>query len=779
MSPRLQPTLAELEPAFPHWEKTKDLIDQCIDIMLNQSQSGHPGGSRSKVHGTVVTMLSGVMRWDIRHPEKRFADRFLLACGHTNPLIYGALAVLNEALRIKYKQTGDERYAVPKADERQLTWEDLLTLRHVGGLPGHAEMKGKTLFFKFNTGPSGHGVPAAAGEALAMKLAGVGDEVRVFGFEGEGGLTPGAVHEAKNSAYGLGLDNLVFFVDWNDYGIDDRPFSTVVAGGPEDWFKPYGWHVTGTMEGEDWASFTQAYLDLFDPAVTPAPKLVWSRNKKGRGYYVYDNKSHGAPHKRNNENFWKCRQDFASKYGIQFEEQGAGPADSAEGQLKQNESYLRTVMKVLEDDQALVDYLAGTLVAMGDAVPEELEGFRLPETNALKDPAIFDFKNFPAELYHKPGSNAPNRSGLANYGAWLNSYTQQKYGYPLIIAASADLADSTNISGFAKGFGEREGTGWYDRNENTAGAVIPQTITEFGTAGILAGMTAVNFSKTPEDEFKGYLGVCSTYGSFSYLKYGAFRLLSQTAQDSELKVGQVIWVAGHSGPETAEDARTHFGIFSPAVTQLFPDGHVVNIYPWEYNEVPVTIAAALETGVPVVALHLTRPGIEIPDRKTLGMASHFDAAKGAYLIKDYDPNRPKEGVVIIRGTSTTNNLVKILPKLKESGPNVKVVAAISFELFRRQSQTYRDSILTEADMANSMIITNGGLKTMGAWTFNPIAREYGLSADWDGKWRSGGQIDEVLAEAKLDPDSIWEGIVRFAADKDKRLSRISSWSQEA
>ena len=32
-------------------------------------------------------------------------------------------------------------------------------------------MEGKTLFFKFNTGPSGHGSPAAAGEALALKLA--------------------------------------------------------------------------------------------------------------------------------------------------------------------------------------------------------------------------------------------------------------------------------------------------------------------------------------------------------------------------------------------------------------------------------------------------------------------------------------------------------------------------------------------------------------------------------------------------------------------------------
>ena len=44
---------------------------------------------------------------------------------------------------------------------------------------GHAEMAGKSLFFKYNTGPSGHGAAAAAGQALALKIAGHGG-VRVF-----------------------------------------------------------------------------------------------------------------------------------------------------------------------------------------------------------------------------------------------------------------------------------------------------------------------------------------------------------------------------------------------------------------------------------------------------------------------------------------------------------------------------------------------------------------------------------------------------------------------
>ena len=61
-SKSLENQILELKSYFPHWEKVKDMVDQCIDLMLNLRQSGHPGGSRSKVHMMLATMLSGVMR---------------------------------------------------------------------------------------------------------------------------------------------------------------------------------------------------------------------------------------------------------------------------------------------------------------------------------------------------------------------------------------------------------------------------------------------------------------------------------------------------------------------------------------------------------------------------------------------------------------------------------------------------------------------------------------------------------------------------------------------
>ena len=293
---RVDAAYAELEPHFAQWETIKDIIDQLIHITVNLRQSGHPGGSLSKVHAFVVTLLSGVMRYDLRHPYKRFGDRFIFAGGHVTPLLYSTLAVCYEALRIKYEQTGDPKYLVPGGAARAVYPEDLVTFRRNEGLSGHTEMEGKTLFHKFNSGPSGHALPAAAGEAMALKRAGAG-QVKVITFEGEGGFTTGVTHETQNSAWGLGLDNLYFVVDWNNYGIDDRPFSEVIYGAPDDWFGAHGWRTFGTEQGCEWGPVTRALLEThLSPNADMAPSATWVKTLKGRGYLVYNNKSHGAPH---------------------------------------------------------------------------------------------------------------------------------------------------------------------------------------------------------------------------------------------------------------------------------------------------------------------------------------------------------------------------------------------------------------------------------------------------------------------------------------------------
>ncbi|OQY17799.1 MAG: hypothetical protein B6I35_14080 [Anaerolineaceae bacterium 4572_32.2] len=682
---------------FDHWEKTKDLIDQLIDLTLNYRQSGHPGGSRSKVHALLVTLLSGVMRWDIRHPEKRFGDRFILGAGHTIPLVYCALAVLNEALRIKHRQTGDERYAIPNAKERVLYWEDLLDFRRRGGLSGHAEMEGKTLFLKFNTGPSGHGSPAATGAALALNGS-------------------------------------------------------------------HGWRVFGAEQGSEWGAVTRALLSMaMEPNPDRAPSVTWLKTRKGREYLKYDNKSHGSPHEINSDLFWETKHTFAEKYGVTFTNFG-GPAPQDPAALRAEfEANLRAVMDALHRDQSLVDYLADTLTALGDSVPDEIPTFRLGKRgNPFQDERLYDYENYPAEMYAAPGARVANRAALGKWGAWANTFGAREYGRPLFVACSADLAGSTNISGFGEHYG------WYERYGSPEGVLLPQEITEFANAGIMTGMATVNFALDPEGAFDGFWGACSTYGSFSYLKYGMFRLFSQLAQDCDWQVGKVIWVAGHSGPETADDSRTHFGIFAPGVTQLFPAGSVINLHPWEYNEVPVLLGAALQQPVPIVALHLTRPPIQIPDREKLGLPSHFEAARGAYIARDHRPDQPRGGTVIVQGTSAMVSIVDILPELDERGLNVKIVCATSPELFALQPEEYRLRVLSPGDRADSTVITTQARRLMHDWLFNKTAEAYALSADWDDRWRSGGTLSEVIDEAHLSPRRVLEGIERFARDRDAR-----------
>ena len=53
----------------------------------------------------------------------------------------------------------------------------------------------------------------------------------------------------------------------------------------------------------------------------------------------------------------------------------------------------------------------------------------------------------------------------------------------------------------------------------------------------------------------------------------------------------------------------------------------------------------------------------------------------------------------------------------------------------------------------------------------PLTDEYSLTSDWDNAWRTGGLEQEVVAEAHLDPESIYAGLERFARDREQRIAR--------
>jgi hypothetical protein len=68
-----------------------------------------------------------------------------------------------------------------------------------------------------------------------------------------------------------------------------------------------------------------------------------------------------------------------------------------------------------------------------------------------------------------------------------------------------------------------------------------------------------------------------------------------------------------------------------------------------------------------------------------------------------------------------------------------------------------------------MFITGG---TRRVWPLRGVGApvdDYSLTADWDNQWLTGGLEPDVIAEAHLDPDSIFAGVKRFADERGARL----------
>jgi transketolase len=167
---------------------------------------------------------------------------------------------------------------------------------------------------------------------------------------------------------------------------------------------------------------------------------------------------------------------------------------------------------------------------------------------------------------------------------------------------------------------------------------------------------------------------------------------------------------------------------------------------------------------------VARPDNPVADRSGFADKDPLAAAKGLYIIRDFAPDKPRQGYVIVQGASSSVNLVKILPRLEQAGINVKVISAISEELFDRQPEAYRRAVLPPEALYDAMVVSTGTRRVWPVRDLGPLTDAYSLTSDWDNQWLTGGLEGEVIKEAHLDPDSIFKGIERFAAERGKRIS---------
>ena len=368
----------------------------------------------------------------------------------------------------------------------------------------------------------------------------------------------------------------------------------------------------------------------------------------------------------------------------------------------------------LLDRDGLGDWLADRLIEIGETVKDDtpihfdlksnpFQDDRLRVANLPTDPQTVSVTNrftgaqkqVGIVLFRKPGEVAGTRRGISEIIKWMNYVTDNRF-----ITLAADLSESINVE---------HGSLWghYDPETNPAGTRMKAAIQEAGNVSSAIGLVSQSASLDPA-KFSGVWALSGTYGSFTPLMYTPARVFSQQTQDSKFRMGVLHILAGHSGPETAADGRTHFGIFATQVWKLFPRGQTIHLNFWDYNDVAAGYFAAAEIAardpkVGIISIEVARPDFPVADRSKFGDKDLKAAAKGFYVIRDFAPG-PRHGYVISQGSSSTVNLVNQLPNLEKAGVNVKVIAAISEELYDRQPEAYRNSVLPPRSVSRR----NGG-----------------------------------------------------------------------
>jgi hypothetical protein len=501
----------------------------------------------------------------------------------------------------------------------------------------------------------------------------------------------------------------------------------------------------------------------------------------GYGDQITSYKSHPYTFAMNSEYFVALAKTFEERYGVKFVGIEDGPISDERERILQYKQNIDVVMSVLEQNE-LGKWVSDRLVQIGDTVVED-KNIRLdttrdpflderldpknapqePVTVSIENPITGETKELDIKLFEKPGVPLGSRRAISEITKWVNYVTDNR-----LVLLAADLADSINVE---------KGALWgeFDPVKNPAGNRLRSAIQEAGNVSTAIGLVSQSASLDPE-KHAGVWALSGTYGAFTPLMYLPVRIWSQQNQDSPFRLGVLNVLAGHSGPETAADARTHFGIFSPQVWKLFPREQIINLSFWDYNDVtPGYLAAARiaaeDPKVGVIVLEVARPDFPVVDRKILADSDPLAASKGFYMIRDFDDKKPKQGYVIVQGSSSTNNLVSQLDRINEARLNVRIISAVSEELFSRQPKDYRDHLLPESAKYDLMVISTGTKRMWPVRNVGPLTEEYSLVSDWNDEWLTGGSESEVLKDAKLDPESIFGAVERFAGDKDERVTR--------
>ena len=227
--------------------------------MTHLSGGSHIGAILS-VADIMGVLYTDILKFDSKNPEWDGRDRFILSKGHAGAAVYAAIAENGffpvEELKTHY------------ANGSRLSG-------HVSHhLPG----------IDFSTGSLGHGLPVAAGRALAAKQD--GKSFSSFVVMGDGECNEGSVWEAAEFANHFKLDNLVAIVDHNHMQSLDYCNNTLEVNMAKRW-EGFGWNVI-EVDGHNHDELRKALKDTSNPDHKPTVVIAHTIMGKGISFMEMD-----------------------------------------------------------------------------------------------------------------------------------------------------------------------------------------------------------------------------------------------------------------------------------------------------------------------------------------------------------------------------------------------------------------------------------------------------------------------------------------------------------
>ncbi|SCC94595.1 Transketolase [Thiomonas sp. X19] len=630
------------------------LDQRCINTLrtlsidaVQKANSGHPGTPLDAAP-VAYCLWQRFLRYDPNAPDWPNRDRFVLSAGHASALLYSLLFLCSVKAR-----AGSDDPTDAEPDGQAVTMAELQRFRQAGSCcTGHPEF-GAAAGVETTTGPLGQGAATSVGMAMASAwLAATYNrpgfalfDHNVYALCGDGDMMEGISSEAASLAGHLKLANLCWIYDDNHISIEGSTSITFTEDVGAR-FEAYGWQVVRVADANDLDALTRSFQSFIDTDDRPTLVIVQSHI----GY--------GAPHK----------QDTKEAHGE--------PLGIEEVRLaKEFFGFDPTVQFAVPDGvQAHFGAQFGERGASAHARwTAQFEAYRAQYPDLALQIAQMQRRALPDGWNRALPSFAADPKGIATRDASGKVLNAIAAHMPWLLGGAADLAPSTKTHLTFDFAGDLEPPSDHtDRAHAYAGRNLHFGVREHAMCAVANGLSLSKLRP-----------FAASFLVFTDYCRGAIRL-------SAMMGIPVIYLWTHDSISMGEDGPTHQPIEQLASFRAMPG--MVLLRPADANEVMEAWKVIMRITDRPVSLVLTRQALPTLDRSIYASATGL--ARGAYVLADAADGQPD--VLLLATGSEVALCVAAREELMRAGIKARVISMPSWELFERESQAYRDSVLPPA-----------------------------------------------------------------------------------